>query len=76
MTDYLHTDLADGVLHARLDDGKANALSHGMIEALNGMLDEAEKEAAKARMISWKEELKTNPDAPPPTPPGGMNVVQ
>jgi Flp pilus assembly protein TadD len=41
-----------------------------------GMIEEAEKEAAKARMISWKEELKTNPDAPPPGPAGGMNVVQ
>lgn len=41
-----------------------------------GMIEEAEKEAAKARMISWKEELKKNPNAPPPGPAGGMNVVQ
>jgi len=41
-----------------------------------GLIEEAEKEAAKARMISWKEELKTNPDASPPGPAGGMNVVQ
>ena len=41
-----------------------------------GMIEEAEKEAAKARMISWKEELKSNPDASPPGPAGGMNVVQ
>ena len=41
-----------------------------------GKIPEAEAAGAKARMISWKEELKTNPDAPPPTPPGGMNVVQ
>ena len=41
-----------------------------------GLIPEAEQAAAKARMISWREELKTNPDAPPPTPPGGMNVVQ
>lgn len=41
-----------------------------------GLIPEAEQAAAKARMISWKEELKRNPDAPPPTPPGGMNVVQ
>ena len=33
-----------------------------------GMIEEAEKEGAKARMIAWKEELKTNPDAPPPGP--------
>lgn len=41
-----------------------------------GKIEEAEAAQAKARMISWKEELKTNPDAPPPSTPGGMNVVQ
>jgi Flp pilus assembly protein TadD len=41
-----------------------------------GMIEEAEKEAAKARMISWKEDLKKNPNAPPPGPAGGMNVMQ
>jgi tetratricopeptide (TPR) repeat protein len=41
-----------------------------------GLIPEAEKAAAKARMISWKEELKRNPNAPPPSQPGGMNVVQ
>jgi Tfp pilus assembly protein PilF len=40
------------------------------------MIDEAEKEAAKARMISWKEDLKKNPDAPPPGPAGSMDVIQ
>jgi Flp pilus assembly protein TadD len=41
-----------------------------------GKIPEAESAAAKARMLSWKEELKTNPNAQPPGPPGGMNVVQ
>jgi Flp pilus assembly protein TadD len=41
-----------------------------------GKIPEAESAAAKARMISWKEELKKNPKAPPPGPPGSMNVVQ
>jgi tetratricopeptide (TPR) repeat protein len=41
-----------------------------------GLIPEAEKAAAKARMISWKEELKKNPNAPPPSNPSGMNVVQ
>jgi len=41
-----------------------------------GKIQEAETAAAKARMISWKEELKKNPNAPPPGPPGGMKVVQ
>lgn len=41
-----------------------------------GKIPEAEAAGAKARMISWKEELKTNPDAAPPKPIGGMDVVQ
>ena len=41
-----------------------------------GMIDEAEKEGAKARMLSWKQELKTNPDAPPPGPAGSMPIQQ
>jgi Flp pilus assembly protein TadD len=39
-------------------------------------IDDAEKAQAKARMLSWKEELKTDPSAPPPADMGGMNVVQ
>ncbi len=39
-----------------------------------GKIPEAEAAAAKARMLSWKEELKKNPNAPPPS--GPMNVVQ
>jgi Flp pilus assembly protein TadD len=41
-----------------------------------GKIPEAEKAAAQARMINWKEELKKNPNAPPPAPPGGIKVVQ
>ena len=41
-----------------------------------GKIPEAEAAQSKARMISWKEELKQNPDAPPPSAPPGMNVVQ
>ena len=40
------------------------------------LIDLAEKEGAKARMISWKDELKTNPDARPPGPAGSMDVIQ
>lgn len=36
-------------------------------------IDDAETAQNKARLLSWKAELKENPDAPPPT---GMNVVQ
>jgi len=39
-------------------------------------IEEAEAAQAKARMISWKQELKTNPKAPPPEDPTGMRVVQ
>jgi tetratricopeptide (TPR) repeat protein len=39
-------------------------------------IPEAEAAQAKARMISWKEELKTNPKAPPPEDPKGFQVVQ
>ena len=41
-----------------------------------GLIPEAEAAAAKARMASWKQELKKNPNAPPPGPAGGMSVVQ
>ena len=36
-------------------------------------IDDAETAQNKARLLSWKQELKENPDAPPPT---GMNVMQ
>src|SRR5437867_3501766 len=38
--------LADKVAVARMDDGKANALSYEMIDALLGALDRAEAEAS------------------------------
>ena len=41
-----------------------------------GLIDEAEAEGAKARIISWKEELKSNPDARPPGPAGNLDVFQ
>lgn len=40
-----------------------------------GLVPEAEKAQAKARMASWKQELKKNPNAPPPDM-GPMKVVQ
>ena len=36
-------------------------------------IDDAETAQNKARLNSWKQEIKENPDAPPPT---GINVVQ
>ena len=40
-----------------------------------GLIPEAEKAQAKARMASWKQELKKNPNAPPPDT-GPMKVIQ
>ncbi|MEL6429541.1 MAG: tetratricopeptide repeat protein [Planctomycetota bacterium] len=57
------------------DDAFAHT-SLSMFYQRKGMIDEAEAEGAKARMISWKEELRKNPDAPPPGPAGSMNVIQ
>jgi len=44
--------------------------------AAKELIDRAEAEGAKARMLSWKEELKKNPNAPPPGPAGSMDVIQ
>ena len=52
------------------------AREEGDPEASMGFIEDAEREGAKARMISWKEELKNNPDAPPPGPAGCMDVIQ
>jgi tetratricopeptide (TPR) repeat protein len=41
-----------------------------------GLVPEAEAAQAKARMASWKQELKKNPNAPPPENAGGIKVVQ
>ena len=50
--------------------------SLSMFYQRKGMIEEAEAEGAKARMLSWKEELRTNPDARPPGPAGSMPVIQ
>ncbi|MCA9003471.1 MAG: tetratricopeptide repeat protein [Planctomycetes bacterium] len=36
----------------------------------------AEEQGNKARLLSWKIELKTNPTAPPPGPVGSMDVIE
>lgn len=88
-TDGLH-GLAMAQMHAgKLDDAietglkiveidKNDAFAHtslSMFYMRKGMVDEAEKEGAKARMISWKDELKTNPNAAPPGPAGKIPIV-
>ncbi len=54
----------------------AVAEAAGDAEQSAAMIAAAEKEGARARMLSWKEDLKTNPDAVPPGPPGSMDVIQ
>jgi tetratricopeptide (TPR) repeat protein len=38
-------------------------------------IEDAEKAQSQARLLSWKQELKTNPSAPPPSP-GPMGTPQ
>ena len=69
--------IATGERIVKLDPNDPFAYtSLSMFYQRKGDIDEAEKQQAKARMASWKQELKTNPDAPPPTDPGGISVVQ
>jgi enoyl-CoA hydratase len=49
--DVAHYQLRDRVAVVHLDDGKANAFSHAMIEGLHGALDRAEQEAAAALLV-------------------------
>jgi len=88
-TDGLH-GLAMAQMHAgELDDAiatglriveldEADAFAHtslSMFYMRKGMIEEAERESAKARMVSWKEQLKTNPDARPPGPADSMKIL-
>jgi enoyl-CoA hydratase len=50
MSDAVVYDLEDGVAVLRVDDGKANAFSFALIEALHASLDRAEKEA---KAVAW-----------------------
>jgi len=69
--------IATGKRIVELDPEDAFAhTSLSMFYQRKNMIDEAEAEAAKARMLSWKQELKKNPNAPPPGPAGSMDVIQ
>ena len=63
------------VIELTPDDPWPSRASRSSCSAMN-KIPEAETAQAKARMISWKEELKTNPNAPPPEDPKGIRVVQ
>lgn len=45
MSELVTLSISDGVAHLALDDGKANAISHAMIEAIHGALDTAVADA-------------------------------
>jgi enoyl-CoA hydratase len=50
MSDAVRYELQDGVAVLRVDDGKANAFSFALIDALHAALDRAEKEA---KAVAW-----------------------
>ncbi len=47
----VRSELREGVAIVRIDDGKANALSHARIEALEDVLDRAEREAGSVLLV-------------------------
>ena len=51
MADAVQYELQDTVACIGIDDGKANALSHEVIEALHASLDRAEKEAQAVLLV-------------------------
>ncbi len=63
------------ILELNPEDAFAHT-SLSMFYQRKGMIDAAEAESAKARMASWKQELKKNPNAAPPGPAGSMDVIQ
>ena len=68
---FAHTSLS--IFYMRLSNDAEKA---GEEAEAKRLIDLAEKEGAEARMISWKDELKENPDAPPPAEPGSMKVME
>ncbi len=51
VTDPVQLTIEDGVAVVRIDDGKANALSHTLIEQVHGALDRADAEATAVALI-------------------------
>lgn len=47
----VRTEIREGIAVVRMDDGKANALSNPVIQALNQSLDRAEKEAGAVLLV-------------------------
>lgn len=51
MSDLVCYELRDNVAVLKMDDGKANALSHAMLDAINAALDRAEAEAKAVLLV-------------------------
>lgn len=51
VTDPVQLTIEDGVAVVRLDDGKANAVSHALIEQLHAALDRADAEATAVAFV-------------------------
>ena len=49
VTEPVNVTIDDGVAVVRIDDGKANAVSHAVIDALHGALDQATADADRRR---------------------------
>jgi enoyl-CoA hydratase len=72
MTETIAYDLKDEIATIRLDDGKVNAMSQPFFDALNAALDRAEKDRARAVVITGRPgvfsaglNLKLLPTLPP-----------
>lgn len=53
-------------------DDPAYRTSLSMIYQRLDRIEEAETEQSKSRMLAWKQELETNPNAPPPPGAAGL----
>jgi len=54
-SEIVQYSLEDGVAVVGLDDGKANAVSHALLDGLDAALDRADKDEAKALVIAGRE---------------------
>lgn len=68
---FAHTSLS--IFYQRQSSA---AEEKGDKQAALDLIAEAEKSGAQARLLSWKQELRSNPDAPKPDLPEGMDVIQ
>lgn len=51
VNDAVNVTIDDGVAVVRIDDGKANVVSHGLIDALHAALDQANDEATAVALV-------------------------